>query len=238
MAQKVEEPFMMELLHAIVIADTPLVTALLATHPHLAQAGLRVGATRGDPNTYFFEQIKHHLYAGDTALHAAVAAHNIDIARTLLGMGADIGAKNRRGAEALHYASDSGTRTDSSNPEAQETIITFLIRSGANPNAVDKNGVTPLHRAVRTRSTNAVRALLAGGAEIGMKNENGSTPLHLAVQNTGRSGSGSPNAKAHQKDIIELLLRNGADAEDEDIHGKTVRHWIKEEWIKKLFSDL
>ncbi len=150
----------------------------------------------------------------------AAAAFNLNIAAILLTNGAEIGAKNRRGAEALHYACDSGPMKRTWNPKAQENMITFLIKSGANPNAVDKCSAAPLHRAVRTRSTDAVRALLAGGAEVRVKNDNGSTPLHLAVQNTGRGGSGIPASKVHQMSIIELLLKSGADPEDKDCKGK------------------
>src|SRR2546422_4558515 len=42
------------------------------------------------------------------------------------------------------------------------------------------------HRAVRTRSLAAVRALVDGGADSRRPNKAGSTPLHLAVQTTGR----------------------------------------------------
>ena len=87
---------------------------------------------------------------------------------------------------------------------------------------------------MRTRSTDAVRALLAGGAEVRIKNDNGSTPLHLAVQNTGRGGSGTPACKAQQMRIIEVLLKSGADPEDKDGKGKTVRQWIREESLRSL----
>jgi len=43
---------------------------------------------------------------------------------------------------------------------AQAETIEFLVSVGADPNALDKSGVAPLHRAVRTRSLPAVRALL------------------------------------------------------------------------------
>jgi ankyrin repeat protein len=226
MPQRIEEPFLMELIQAIVIGDTSKVTKLLSAHPHLAHIGLRT--------EFFSEEIVHQLYAGDTGLHAAAAAFNLSIAATLLKNGAGIDAKNRRGAEALHYASDSGPAKRTWNPKAQEDIITFLIKSGANPNAVDKCSVSPLHRAVRARSTDAVRALLAGGAEVRITNDNGSTPLHLAVQNTGRGGSGTPACKAQQMRIIEVLLKSGADPEDKDGKGKTVRQWIREESLRSL----
>jgi ankyrin repeat protein len=89
-------------------------------------------------------------------------------------------------------------------------MIGWLIDAGADPNAVDMDGVTPLHRAVRTRSAAAVGALLAGGADVGRKNGSGSTPLRLARLTTGRSGAGSPDAKAQQQEILRLLDRHGA----------------------------
>ena len=96
------------------------------------------------------------------------------------------------------------------NPSAQTKIIARLIGAGADPNAVDKSGVAPLHRAVRNRCSAAVRALIDGGADPRAPNRNGSTPLLLATQNTGRGGSGSAEAKAQQKEIFRLLVEHGA----------------------------
>src|SRR5213079_2218249 len=104
--------------------------------------------------------IAHYLYAGDTALHLAAAAFRVPVAKLLVAHGADCRAKNRRGAEPLHYAAD-GNRWE---PRAQADVIEYLVSIGAEPDAVDKTGVAPLHRAVRTRSLAAVRALLDGGA--------------------------------------------------------------------------
>jgi hypothetical protein len=70
--------------------------------------------------------------------------------------------------------------------------------------------VTPLHRALRTRCALAVGALLDGGADVGGKNKSGATPMDLATQNTGRGGSGSPEAKAQQQEIVRLLRHHGA----------------------------
>jgi len=83
--------------------------------------------------------------------------------------------------------------------------VTCLIGAGADPNALDKSGVAPLHRAVRTRCMAAVRALLAGGADPNLANKSGSTPLALATQTTGRGGSGSPEARREQVEIVRLL---------------------------------
>jgi hypothetical protein len=67
------------------------------------------------------------------------------------------------------------------------------------------DGVTPLHRAVRTRCAEAVRTLLAHGADPARKNKSGSTPMHLASLNTGRGGTGSAEAKAQQAEIVRAL---------------------------------
>jgi ankyrin repeat protein len=85
-------------------------------------------------------------------------------------------------------------------------MVTCLIEAGANPDALDKSGVAPLHRAVRCRCTAAVRALLAGGANPSLANKSGSTPLDLARLTTGKGGSGSPEARREQAEIV-LLLR-------------------------------
>jgi hypothetical protein len=72
-------------------------------------------------------------------------------------------------------------------------------------NAPDKGGTTPLHRAVRNRCAAAVAALLDCGADVNARNKRGSTPAMLTLHNTGRGGSGSPEAKAQLSEIVELL---------------------------------
>jgi ankyrin repeat protein len=89
-------------------------------------------------------------------------------------------------------------------------IVARLILAGADPNALDKSGVAPLHRAVRNRSAAAVKALIEGGADPLSPNRSGSTPMILATRNTGRSGSGSTGAKAQQQEILRLLKIHGA----------------------------
>jgi Ankyrin repeats (3 copies) len=88
--------------------------------------------------------------------------------------------------------------------------VAALIAAGADPNALDKSGVAPLHRAARTRCAAAVKALLDGGADIELRNKNGSTAIMLANRNTGRGGSGAPEAKAQQAKVVRLLEQRGA----------------------------
>ena len=195
----------MELVRAIAARDTDKVSRMLKASPALASASVDSGATRREAPTYHLDEIHHYVYAGDTPLHIAAAAYEAPLVRTLVTLGADVSAKNRRGAQPLHYAADSSPGSDSWSPAAQATVIAELIAAGADPNATDKSGVAPLHRAVRTRSGAAVRALLEGGADPKRTNKSGSTPMKLAMQPTGRGGSGSTAAKAEQALIVELL---------------------------------
>ena len=204
---------------------------LLGASPELAHQSAEVGATREVSTTYFFKAIAHYVYAGDTALHLAAAAYALEISEKLLANGANVFARNRRGAQPLHYAVDGNPNSPGWNPKAQERIVEYLIAAGADPNSPDKNGVSPLHRAVRTRCTSAVRALLAKGADIRRKTKAGSTALHLAVQNTGRGGTGSAASHEQQREIILLLLKHGARPTDRDARGKSVRESVGSRWV-------
>jgi hypothetical protein len=155
------------------------------------------------------EAIKRYIYAGDTGLHIAAAAYQTEIARKLIAAGADVRARNRRGQEALHYAAVGAPGSAAWNPLAQAATIVCLIDAGADANTADMDGATPLHRAVRTRCAEAVRTLLAHGADPTRKNKSGSTAMLLAKQNTGRGGTGSPEAKEQQREIVRLLEERG-----------------------------
>jgi ankyrin repeat protein len=200
----------LDFIRDVIDGNVDKVSRHLARDPSLATMAAGAGATRQESSAFFFTDIAHYLYAGDTALHMAAAAFRRPVAELLIARGADGRARNRRGAEPLHYAADANHW----DPTPQAQTIEYLISIGADPNALDRSGVSPLHRAVRTRSSAAVRALLDGGADPLRPNKSGSTPMHLAVKTTGRGGSGSPHARAQQAAIIALLLERGATASE------------------------
>lgn len=100
----------------------------------------------------------------------------------------------------------------------------------------DKNGATPLHRAVRTRCTAAVRCLLRAGSDPTLKNKSGSTPFHLAVQNTGRGGTGEAAAVSAQREIILEFLACGVSPELKNGKGERVRDCVQSAWIREVLS--
>ena len=229
---------LMTLIRAIASRDEQKASRLLDASPGLARQTAEIGATRQVSTPYYFKEIEHYVYGGDTALHIAAAAYAREFAKKLLAKGANVRARNRRGAEPLHYAVDGIPNSHTWNPAAQEAIVECLIEAGADPNSGDKSGVTPLHRAVRTRCAAAVRTLLMDGADPRRKNGSGSTPLHLAVQNTGRGGSGSSASREQQREIILLLLKHGARPTDKDTAGKSVTESVAVDWVLDILRNL
>jgi uncharacterized protein len=120
-------------------------------------------------------------------------------------------------------------------PRAQSAVMRFLIGQGANVNETDKNGVTPLHRAVRFRSLAAVRILLKNGADPNaVDRKTRSTPLHRAATNTGAPATAG---KAKQVEAIcKLLLGYGADPDMKNKAGKTARDYVRSPKLGQLLA--
>src|SRR4029453_3079274 len=122
----------------------------------------------------------------------------------------------------LHHAAGGFMNGPAWDGKKQVATICCLLEHGANIHAQDKNGATPLHRAVRTRCAAAVRCLLRAGADPAMRNKSGSTPFHLAVQNTGRGGTGAAAAVSAQREIIQEFLSFGVGPALKNGNGKSV----------------
>ena len=120
-------------------------------------------------------------------------------------------------------------------PEAQMAVIQFLIDSGVSVNETDKNGVTPLHRAVRFRSLAAVDLLLASGADIHATDRRSqSTALHRAVTNSGApSTAGKADVAAA---IVRSLLSHGADPTAKNKKGKSPTDYRMNDKIASAFN--
>jgi len=69
-----------------------------------------------------------------------------------------------------------------------------LIAKGADINAKDEYGWTPLHYAAIKGQKEVVELLIAKGADINSKNQSGETPLHDAID-------------WNHKEMVELLNR-------------------------------
>ncbi|XP_013391239.1 ankyrin repeat domain-containing protein 50 [Lingula anatina] len=106
-------------------------------------------------------------------------------------------------------------------------MVKLLLDSGAEVNAGNRYGRTPLHEAAQAGHKDMVELLLERGADPNITNEDGSTPLHLAA------------CKGHE-DNVKLLLDHGADPNITDKYGWAPLHWAAEkghEDITKLFLE-
>jgi hypothetical protein len=223
---------MNRLLAAILNDDLKQVADLLQASPGLA--------TELIPHPKLYDsKILHWIYEGDTALHLAAAGHRVELVQRLIASGANPNAaSNHRRSTPLHYASDGVPTHSGWSAEKQVGTIQCLLRHGADLHAPDRNGATPLHRAVRTRCAAAVECLLQAGANPLAPNRSGSTAFHLAVQNTGRGGSGAEVAVEAQRQILRLFLSRGLNPDLRIGCGKSVRESAQSAWIReRLDSD-
>jgi len=96
--------------------------------------------------------------------------------------------------------------------EPDPTSVVLLLKQGANPNARDKQGRTPL---MYSRSSWFAKALLEGGADINAKDKDGDTPIVYAYRRTG---------SLWDNDVLSYLLKVGANtqqlSEIEEMNGK------------------
>jgi tankyrase len=120
-------------------------------------------------------------------------------------------------------------------PKKQRTAITALLKAGADIQETDKNGVTPLHHAVRFRSPAAVETLLQHGAAVNQScKRSGGTPLHRAVTWTGAPETAGKSNEA--REIIRLLLEYGADPAIRNKSGKTAADYVRDEDLLRLLK--
>lgn len=106
-------------------------------------------------------------------LHRAAAGADVEAIQTLAAMGFPIDTINQHGFTALHIAAGTGYSTQfATTATAALAAVQALITAGANVNALDHNGMTPLYRTLllypctRRFGLEIVQALIDAGATI------------------------------------------------------------------------
>lgn len=112
---------------------------------------------------------------GGGALHVAAGSGHLEATQALLHAGFSVSEPDTRtGKFPLHWAVTRGT------PE----VVELLLRRGADVNARDQFGETPLHALARLdhwRTSAMAPLLLASGADLEARDIRGFTPLHVAA---------------------------------------------------------
>lgn len=102
--------------------------------------------------------------------------------------------------------------------EGKADLVSRLVAKGADVNARDGKGCTPLFYA---KSREVAELLITKGADVNAKRKNGSTPLH-AQANLGHA------------DVAELLISRGANVNAKNKSGTTPLHQAKSREVAEL----
>ncbi|KAK0185837.1 hypothetical protein F5146DRAFT_1227498 [Armillaria mellea] len=177
---------------------------------------------------------------GETALHYASRCSWVD-KQTLqiLVKHGDLNISNENGETCLHVLMN--------NEMPDNDVLKILLDDGADPNAHDVKGRTPLHLLFEkgrffSNLVQTAETLLKCRSNVNTRDNKGMTPLHILARATGplcnrRRFPKEATSVGHE--ILKLLLRYGADVHAKDLKGSTPYELIvKNDKIASRTSDL
>jgi hypothetical protein len=154
-------------------------------------------------------QYNHEFHRKDVLIEAYVARQK----STLDTIESIDGIRDRYGNTPLHAAAKM--------PEGNRRYNTMpiLLSKCSNPNLTNDFGRTALFTAVESGNTGDIDSLLQAGADINIGDRYGHTAAHAAAI---LSGNRSRKASDAYFEILQILIKNGADLSATDYRDRTV----------------
>ena len=165
---------------------------------------------------------------GNQPLHLACQQNHVETGNVFISYGADVSAVNSNGHSPLHLLSTSVRHSKSGVNSEEESIlhiaarygmvttVQLLVSCGADVNAVNKHGQTPLH-VVASREKDCPELykilLRCGDAKINAVDGDGNQPLHLTCQQC-------------YTETVQVMVSHGADTNAVNKHGQTPLHIV------------
>ena len=140
-------------------------------------------------------------------LIAAASSGDPEVLREILRYHPDLEHRDYQGQTAIFHAAEF---RDKDKKGARVECIRLLAEAGANVNARDVDGNTPLHK---TFPTDVEEELLKVGADVNARNNKGETPIFTTVDDN----------------AIPLFIAHGADLTIRNKNNKTVVEAAEEE---------
>lgn len=146
-------------------------------------------------------------HGGERVLHIAVYDGQIEIAKFLIAIGADVNVTDSYDYTPLHLSIYRKLEETPEISQQKQEIAELLMSKGADVNARTIEGVTPLYSAAYEGLVGIARLLIDNGADVNAGDDYNYTPLHMAVY-------GGYN------ELVELLITGGANVDAKSKYGK------------------
>ncbi|HEX7715342.1 MAG TPA: ankyrin repeat domain-containing protein [Bacillota bacterium] len=132
-----------------------------------------------------------------TLIYDAAVAGDLEQVQAVVARSPEaVNEKDEYGFTALHGLAG----------EEHYDIVRFLIEHGADVNAQNEDGITPLHLAAWPEMA---EFLITSGADLEARTHGGDTPLMVMA------------AETESEDVMEVLLEAGADVNARNNQGRT-----------------
>lgn len=118
-------------------------------------------------------QVRKFLFDNENKnelIFGAVKNRNFKSVQEFISFGAKVNASDLQGIPLLHHAIARDT-----------SVLSLLLKNGADVNAVDTKKETALFKAIRSKMWDAMKCLVAHGSNTSVVNENGEKIIHVAA---------------------------------------------------------